>query len=54
LDVLNIVALFNRRLVEAFECFSPARLLIHPNDGKFNKDFSLEKEQKLGIFILNN
>lgn len=53
-DVLNIVALFNRRLVEAFECFSPARLLIHPNDGKFNKDFSLEKEQKLGIFILNN
>lgn len=53
-DVLNIVPLFNKTLIEAFECFSPARLLIHPNDGKFNKDFSLEKEQKLGIFILNN
>lgn len=53
-DVLNIVPLFNRRLIEAFECFTPAKLLIHPNDGKFNKDFSLEKEQKLGIFILNN
>lgn len=53
-DVLNIVPLFNRSLIESFKCFSPARLLIHPNDGKFNKDFSLEKEQKLGIFILNN
>lgn len=53
-DVLNIVPLFNKNLIEAFKCFSPAKLLIHPNDGKFNKDFSLEKEQKLGIFILNN
>lgn len=53
-DTLNIFPLFNRHLVKIFKCFSPAKLLVHPNDGKFNKDFFLEKEQRCGIFVLNN
>lgn len=53
-DVLNIVPLFNRFLVETFKCFSPSRLMVDPNDGRFNSNFSLQKEQKLGIYILNN
>lgn len=53
-DVLNIIPLFNKHLIDAFECFAPHRLIINANDGKFNSDFSLEKEQKIGLWILNN
>lgn len=53
-DVLNIIPLFNKHLIEAFECFAPYRLMINSNDGKFNSDFSLEKEQKIGIYVINN
>lgn len=54
LDVLNIVPLFNKHLIDVFECFSPYKLMINANDGKFSSDFSLEKEQKIGLYILNN
>ena len=54
LDVLNIVPLFNKHLIDTFECFSPYKLMINANNGKFSPDFSLEKEQKIGLFILNN
>lgn len=53
-DVLNIIPLFNKHLVRAFQCFSPARLIINSNDGKFNPEFSLEKEEKAAFWILNN
>lgn len=53
-DVLNIIPLFNKHLIEAFECFAPYKLMINANDGRFNSDFSLEKEQKIGIFVMTN
>lgn len=53
-DVLNIVPLFNRHLIEAFEVFSPEYLVVNANDGTFNRDIFLEKEQKLAFFVLNN
>jgi hypothetical protein len=53
-DVLNIIPLFVQEWVEAFKCHSPERLIISLNDGTFNKDFFLEKEQKIAIDALNN
>ena len=53
-DVLNMIPLFNKHLIEAFECFAPYKLMINANDGKFNSDFSLEKEQKIGLFVMTN
>lgn len=53
-DTLNIIALFTTEEVEAFKCFSPSRLLISSNDGQFDSRFFLAKEQKLGIYVLNN
>lgn len=53
-DVLNMIPLFNKHLIEVFECFAPYKLMINSNDGKFNSDFSLEKEQKIGLFVMTN
>ena len=53
-DVLNIIALFTTSDKKAFKNLSPKNLIISKNDGKFNKDFSLAKDQRLGIYILNN
>lgn len=53
-DVCNLIPLFNRHLVNAFKIFSPSSLIINCNDGSFNSEFSLEKEQKGAFWILNN
>lgn len=53
-DVLNIVVVYPKRLKEIFTKLSPWNLIVNRNDGTFNSDFGLEKDQKLGIFILNN
>ena len=53
-DVLNIVPIFSQKLVNTFKVFSPSRLLISANTGSFNTEFFLEKEQRLGIYVLNN
>jgi hypothetical protein len=53
-DVLTLIPLFNKHLVEAFSVFSPAKLIVNANDGSFNRDFFVEKEQKTAMFILNH
>jgi len=53
-DVLNIVPLFTEYLKETFSLLRPENLIISKNDGTFNRDFGLDKDQKLGIHILNN
>lgn len=53
-DVLNIIALFTSKQRNDFEKISPENLIISNNNGKFNRDFALSKDQRLGVFILNN
>ena len=53
-DVLNIIALFTKKQNKDFIDFSPENLIISSNDGKFNPEFSLQKDQKLAVYLLNN
>lgn len=53
-DVLNIIALFTNKQSKDFIDFVPQNLLISSNDGKFNTEFSLQKDQKLAVYLLNN
>ena len=53
-DCLNIIAIHDCQLKEAFEKLSPNNFVIDRNNGKFNKDFNLYKDQILGIYLLNN
>lgn len=39
---------------KSFEKLSPKNLIVSNNDGKFNSDFQISKDQRLGFFILNN
>ena len=53
LDVLNIIALHDNYLKEAFEFLSPRNLIIN-KEGIIDRRFSFIKEQNLGIWQLNN
>ena len=53
-DVLNIIALFTQEQSDNFKEFIPQNLLISANNGKFNGEFSLQKDQKLAVYLLNN
>jgi len=53
-DVLNIVPLFDAKLKEEYEIiFSPLNMFISNDNGKFNSDLSLDKDQILGINVFN-
>lgn len=53
-DVLNIIALFTFKQKQDFANLTPQNLIISNNNGKFNRDFTLAKDQRLGVYILNN
>lgn len=53
MDVLNIIALHDNYLKEAFEFLSPRNLIIN-KEGLVDRRFSFIKEQNLGIWQLNN
>lgn len=53
-DVLNIIPILDINMQMMFSILSPSSLLIDRNNGKFNRRFGLEKDQILGIHILNN
>lgn len=53
-DVLNLIPIFTTDQKKAFENFKPSKLIISKNDGKFNRDFQFDKDQKLGLWNLVN
>jgi len=53
-DTLSITMLFSNDMKEGFKNLSPENLIISNNDGKFNRDFTVQKEQRLSVYILNN
>lgn len=53
-DVLNIIPLFDNTVKEHFSLLSPQNFIVDRNSGKFNGDFDLQKDQILGIYLLNN
>lgn len=52
-DVLNIIALHDNYLKDAFRVLSPRNLIINKN-GVFDVRFSFIKEQNLGLYLINN
>jgi DNA-directed RNA polymerase beta' subunit len=53
-DVLNIIPLFDNTVKEHFSLLSPQNFIVDRNSGRFNGDFDLQKDQILGIHLLNN
>jgi hypothetical protein len=53
-DVLNIIPIFDNEMKKHFSLLSPQNFIVNRNDGKFNNDFDLAKDQILGVYILNN
>ena len=53
-DVLNIIPLFTTKHKNVFNGFEPHNLMISYNNGKFNREFSLDKDEKIGFYNLNN
>ena len=53
-DVLNIIALFSEEQCNEFEALDPVNQIISNNDGKFNRAFSLNKDSRLAVYLLNN
>lgn len=54
MDTLSVTMLFSNDMKEGFKNLSPENLIISNNDGKFNRDFTVQKEQRLSVYILNN
>jgi hypothetical protein len=49
-DVLNIISLKDSEMREVFkEVFSPVSMIINSNDGHFNNNLNLERDQVLGL-----
>ena len=49
-DVLNLISIKDRSTRELFKkVFSPVHLIIDPNNGRFNNNLNLERDQILGI-----
>lgn len=53
-DVLNIIPLLTTKHKIDFKPLSPDNLLISKNNGTFNREFGLEKDQLIGLYKLNN
>jgi len=53
-DCLNIIVLNNIEWINAFSIFKPSSMLIEPNRGRFNEEFSLKKDQIVGIYSFIN
>lgn len=55
-DILNIISLKTREISDAFEkAYNPRKnMFISRNDGKFNNDFNLLKDQMIGLWQFNN
>jgi DNA-directed RNA polymerase beta' subunit len=54
-DVLNIVSLKTKELKKAFRAFNPRlNMFISRNDGLFNNEFNLLKDQLIGLYEFNN
>lgn len=52
-DVLNLIALFARSQYEDFKALDPTYQLISNNDGNFNRTFSINKDNSLAVYLLN-
>jgi len=52
-DTLNIIALVDNEFKRKFQIFSPKKMMINPNNGKFNSALGIDKDQMLGIFSFN-
>lgn len=55
-DILNIIALKTKSISKAYEkTFNPRKnMFISRNDGMFNDDFNLMKDQLIGLYEFNN
>ena len=51
---LNIIALFSREQYENFKMLDPMYQIISPNDGNFNRTFTITKDAKLAAYLLAN
>jgi DNA-directed RNA polymerase beta' subunit len=48
-DTLNIIPIMDARMKKAFSVFSPKRMFVDRNDGKFNDSLGLDKDMILGL-----
>ena len=53
-DVLNLIALFSEDQYREFSALDPINQIISNNDGKFNRTFSVDKDSRLAIYLMNN
>lgn len=55
-DILNIISLKNKEMAKKYNAtLSPRKsMTISRNDGMFNDDFNLLKDQSIGLFQFNN
>jgi len=50
-DVLNIIALMDKELVDALvPVFNPRLMIIDKNNRKFNREMNLIKDQMIGLY----
>jgi DNA-directed RNA polymerase beta' subunit len=52
-DTLNIIPLMDNSFKDAFRIYSPKLMFINANNGKFNSDLSIDRDQMLGMFSFN-
>lgn len=55
-DILNIISLKTKKLIKEYDkAFNPRKnMFISRNDGLFNDDFNLFKDQLIGLYEFNN
>jgi hypothetical protein len=53
-DTLNIIPVFDDGLKGTFRVFDPKRMMLSPNNGRFNAACGPDRDQVLGLFSLNN
>jgi hypothetical protein len=54
MDVLNIIAIFCNSQKEGFKRLRPSELNVSKNNGKFNRDYGISGDSRIGYFLLNN
>lgn len=54
-DILNIISLKTKKMVKEFQTINPRKCMyISRDDGLFNADFNLLKDQLIGLYQFNN
>jgi hypothetical protein len=55
-DILNIISLKTKKLMIAYDkSFNPRKnMFVSRNDGLFNDEFNLFKDQIIGLYEFNN